>query len=139
MIEANSSSSNSGRGRGSSGSHERNDQIELVCRFLTRASNNLETPLELNLPDPIKTSIQERKRIIGNLLIEFTQKYNKETNSLINQGLPITSGVAPRIKFDFFLKFCSEQEVEDILTIYTQENKSASVFLGAKKAKNTNR
>ena len=26
-------------------------------------------------------------------------------------------------------KFCSEQAVEDILTTYTQENKSASVFL----------
>ena len=42
---------------------------------------------------------------------------------------------APREKFEFFLKFCSEPEVEDILTIYTQENKSASVFLGAKKPK----
>ena len=42
---------------------------------------------------------------------------------------------APREKFEFFLKFCTEPEVEDILTIYTQENKSASVFLGAKKPK----
>ena len=35
-------------------------------------------------------------------------------------------------------KFCSEQAVEDILTTYTQENKSASVFLGAKKSKKKN-
>ena len=39
------------------------------------------------------------------------------------------------MQFDFFLKFATEQAVEDILTTYTQENKSASVFLGAKKAK----
>ena len=39
MVEANSTTHTRGR------SHEKNDQIELVCRFLTRASGNLENPL----------------------------------------------------------------------------------------------
>ena len=48
---------------------------------------------ELNLPDPVKTALTERKRIIGNLLIEFTGRYNKETQALISQGQNLSSGI----------------------------------------------
>ena len=83
-----------------------------------------------------KSPVNHRKQKIGGLLVEFIELYNQETSNLIAAGAPVTSGVcSSREKFEFFLKFCSEQAVEDILTTYTQENKSASVFLGAKKKK----
>jgi len=126
MVEANHSSK---------AARDRSDQIDLVCRFLTRASANLETPLQLDLP-PSTSPVNHRKQKIGGLLVEFIELYNQETSNLIAAGAPVTSGVcSSREKFEFFLKFCSEQAVEDILTTYTQENKSASVFLGAKKKK----
>merc|ERR1712106_1053033 len=114
--------------------NQRSDQIDLVCRFLTRASANLEQPLELNLPAP-STPMHRRKRVLGELLVDFIDRYNGETKSLLDTGASVSSGVCAPEQFDFFLKFATEQAVEDILTTYTQENKSASVFLGAKKAK----
>ena len=94
MIEATGSTkSTTDLGRKYANEKSRDDQIELVCRFLTRASGNLENPLDLNLPDPETTPITERKKIIGNLLIEFTQRYNKETQALINSGQKISSGI----------------------------------------------
>ena len=94
MIEATGSTkSTSDLGRKYANEKSRDDQIELVCRFLTRASGNLENPLDLNLPDPETTPITERKKTIGNLLIEFTQRYNKETQALINSGQKISSGI----------------------------------------------
>ena len=94
MIEATGSTkSTTDLGRKYASEKSRDDQIELVCRFLTRASGNLENPLDLNLPDPETTPITERKKIIGNLLIEFTQRYNKETQALINSGQKISSGI----------------------------------------------
>ena len=94
MIEATGSTkSTTDLGRKYATEKSRDDQIELVCRFLTRASGNLENPLDLNLPDPETTPITERKKIIGNLLIEFTQRYNKETQALINSGQKISSGI----------------------------------------------
>lgn len=32
----------------------------------------------------------------------------------------------------YFVSLCSENDLEDVLTFYTQKNKSATVFLGAK-------
>merc|ERR1712137_213081 len=56
MIEATGSTkSTTDLGRKYASEKSRDDQIELVCRFLTRASGNLENPLDLNLPDPETT------------------------------------------------------------------------------------
>ena len=96
MVESNHASKNVQ-------TRERSDQIDLVCRFLTRASANLEKPLELNLP-PTTAPINHRKKVIGGLLVEFIQRYNSETQNLITAGAMTNSGMCEKKQFDFFLK-----------------------------------
>ena len=97
MVESNHASKSNQTTR------ERSDQIDLVCRFLTRASANLEKPLELNLP-PTTSPINHRKKIIGGLLVEFIQRYNGETQNLITAGAMTNSGMCDKKQFEFFLK-----------------------------------
>ena len=109
--------------------------MELVCRFLRRASANLAVPISIKLPSSdSNVPVTERKRILSELLVEFIRSYNQETDELMTQPeVSINSGIVTRTEFDLFRAYASEQSVEDILTTYTHENKSASVFLGAKK------
>lgn len=109
--------------------------MELVCRFLRRASSNLQTPMEIKIPSPdSQVPLTERKRILAALLAEFIHRYNQETDELMTHSdVELNSGIVSRQSFEMFCKYGSEQDVEDVLTTYTHENKSASVFLGAKK------
>lgn len=68
----------------------------------------------------------------------ITFRLDKEAGGLDKRS----QGAVPSVTdFDFrtFLSSASESALEEVLTAYTHKNKSASVFLGASKAKNTQR
>nr|XP_025725395.1 tubulin polyglutamylase TTLL5 isoform X9 [Callorhinus ursinus] len=120
------------------------EQMELVVRFLKRASSNLQHSLRMVLPSR-RLALLERRRILAHQLGDFIIVYNKETEQLAEKKSKKKleeeeeDGVNTE-NFQEFIRQASEAELEEVLTFYTQKNKSASVFLGthSKNSKNSN-
>ncbi|KAF6352718.1 tubulin tyrosine ligase like 5 [Rhinolophus ferrumequinum] len=119
------------------------EQMELVVRFLKRASSNLQHSLRMVLPSR-RLALLERRRILAHQLGDFITVYNKETEQMAEKKSKKKleeeeeDGVNAE-NFQEFIKQASEAELEEVLTFYTQKNKSASVFLGthSKSSKNS--
>ncbi|XP_032338304.1 tubulin polyglutamylase TTLL5 isoform X16 [Camelus ferus] len=120
------------------------EQMELVVRFLKRASSNLQHSLRMVLPSR-RLALLERRRILAHQLGDFIIVYNKETEQMAEKKSKKKleeeeeDGVNTE-DFQEFIRQASEAELEEVLTFYTQKNKSASVFLGthSKSSKNSN-
>ncbi|XP_021571268.1 tubulin polyglutamylase TTLL5 isoform X2 [Carlito syrichta] len=120
------------------------EQMELVVRFLKRASGNLQHSLRMVLPSR-RLALLERRRILAHQLGDFIIVYNKETEQMAEKKVKKKleeeeeDGVNTE-NFQEFIRQASEAELEEVLTFYTQKNKSASVFLGthSKSSKNSN-
>ncbi|XP_069885605.1 tubulin polyglutamylase TTLL5 isoform X14 [Dipodomys merriami] len=120
------------------------EQMELVVRFLKRASSNLQHSLRMILPSR-RLALLERRRILAHQLGDFILVYNKETEQMAEKKSKKKfeeeeeDGVNAE-NFQDFITQASEAELEEVLTFYTQKNKSASVFLGthSKSSKNRN-
>ncbi|XP_042636948.1 tubulin polyglutamylase TTLL5 [Orycteropus afer afer] len=110
------------------------EQMELVVRFLKRASSNLQHSLGVSLPSQ-RLALLERRRALAKHLADFIFMYNKETEQMAERKLKKKleeeeeDGVNAE-NFEEFIRQASEAELEEVLTFYTQKNKSASVFLG---------
>ncbi|XP_006157107.1 tubulin polyglutamylase TTLL5 isoform X8 [Tupaia chinensis] len=120
------------------------EQMELVVRFLKRASSNLQHSLRMVLPSR-RLALLERRRILAHQLGDFIIVYNRETEQMAEKKSKKKfeeeeeDGVNSE-NFQEFIRQASEAELEEVLTFYTQKNKSASVFLGthSKSSKNSN-
>ncbi|NXK55035.1 TTLL5 polyglutamylase, partial [Chauna torquata] len=110
------------------------EQMELVVRFLKRAASNLQQSLRMLLPSR-HLGLNDRRRILAHQLGKFIICYNKETEQMVQkrsnkkQEEEEEEGVNPE-GFQNFITRASESDLEEVLTFYTQKNKSASVFLG---------
>ncbi|XP_043328965.1 tubulin polyglutamylase TTLL5 [Cervus canadensis] len=146
------------------------EQMELVVRFLKRASSNLQHSLRMVLPSR-RLALLERRRILAHQLGDFISVYNKETEQMaekkskkkleeeeedgvnsenfqefIRQASQLLAVVMVSVIKTLLLGICAifldslQSELEEVLTFYTQKNKSASVFLGthSKSSKNSN-
>uniref|UniRef100_A0AAQ5XP26 Tubulin--tyrosine ligase-like protein 5 n=1 Tax=Amphiprion ocellaris TaxID=80972 RepID=A0AAQ5XP26_AMPOC len=109
-----------------------NDQMELVIRFLRRAASNLQQDIKVVLPSR-QLPLQDRRRILSHQLGEFIHCYNKETEHMVKkqENSKEEHCVNSRV-FQEYITAASENDLEEILTFYTQKNKSATVFLGTK-------
>ncbi|NXH04582.1 TTLL5 polyglutamylase, partial [Loxia leucoptera] len=112
------------------------EQMDLIIRFLKRAASNLRPSLRLLLPSR-HIGLTDRRRILARQLGEFIISYNKETELMVQKlskkKQEEEEGVNPK-DFQSFIARASESDLEEVLTFYTQKNKSASVFLGSKSA-----
>jgi tubulin polyglutamylase TTLL5 len=111
-------------------------QLALVTRFLVRAAENLPTPLPITVPSKDQFNLITRKKLIASQLSIFVQKYQVETDrqqtdDLLSSSSPKSAGNFEK-DFDIFVRNASENELEDVLTLYTKRNKSAAIFLGTK-------
>ncbi|XP_061650701.1 tubulin polyglutamylase TTLL5 isoform X5 [Phyllopteryx taeniolatus] len=109
-----------------------NDQMELVVRFLRRAASNLQQDVKMVMPSH-QLPVQDRRRILSHQLGEFIQCYEKETDHIVKKQQNSTEEkcVAASVFHDY-ITAASESDLEEVLTFYTQKNKSATVFLGKK-------
>ncbi|XP_049453186.1 tubulin polyglutamylase TTLL5 isoform X2 [Epinephelus fuscoguttatus] len=109
-----------------------NDQMELVIRFLRRAASNLQQDIKVVLPSR-QLPLQDRRRILSHQLGEFIHCYNKETEHMVKkqESSKEEHCVNPSV-FQEYITAASENDLEEVLTFYTQKNKSATVFLGTK-------
>ncbi|ROL47978.1 Tubulin polyglutamylase TTLL5 [Anabarilius grahami] len=109
------------------------DQMELVVRFLQRASSNLHQDMCMEVPSP-QLGLQDRQRILSHQLGNFIHLYNEETKQMVESldKIPDEDRCINSSVFQEFILEASESDLEEVLTFYTQKNKSASVFLGTK-------
>nr|XP_017207366.2 tubulin polyglutamylase TTLL5 isoform X1 [Danio rerio] len=109
------------------------DQMELVVRFLKRASSNLHQGMSVKEPS-LHLCLQERQHILSQQLESFIQLYDQETKQMVQSLEPMTDEgrCINSTVFQEFILEASESDLEEVLTFYTQKNKSASVFLGTK-------
>ncbi|XP_006786138.1 tubulin polyglutamylase TTLL5 isoform X4 [Neolamprologus brichardi] len=109
-----------------------NDQMELVIRFLRKAASNLQQDIKVVLPSR-QLPLQDRRRILSHQLGEFIHCYNKETEHMVKKQEISKEEhcVNPKV-FQEYISAASENDLEEVLTFYTQKNKSATVFLGTK-------
>ncbi|XP_059376915.1 tubulin polyglutamylase TTLL5 isoform X2 [Carassius carassius] len=109
------------------------DQMELVVRFLRRASSNLRQDMCLEEPSRL-LCLSDRQRILSHQLGNFIQLYNQETKQMVESfdQIPDEDRCINSNVFQEFILEASESDLEEVLTFYTQKNKSASVFLGTK-------
>uniref|UniRef100_A0A4W6EYC7 Tubulin--tyrosine ligase-like protein 5 n=1 Tax=Lates calcarifer TaxID=8187 RepID=A0A4W6EYC7_LATCA len=105
---------------------------ELVIRFLRRAASNLQQDIKVVLPSR-QLPLQDRRRILSHQLGEFIHCYNKETEHMVKKQADSKEEhcVNPSV-FQEYITAASENDLEEVLTFYTQKNKSATVFLGTK-------
>ncbi|CAB1436215.1 unnamed protein product, partial [Pleuronectes platessa] len=108
------------------------DQMELVIRFLRRAASNLQQDIKVVLPSR-QLPLKDRRRILSHQLGEFIYCYNKETDHMVKKQERSKEEhcVNPSV-FREYITAASENDLEEVLTFYTQKNKSANVFLGTK-------
>uniref|UniRef100_A0A8C9FWQ1 Tubulin--tyrosine ligase-like protein 5 n=1 Tax=Pavo cristatus TaxID=9049 RepID=A0A8C9FWQ1_PAVCR len=104
------------------------EQMELVVRFLKRAASNLQQSLRMLLPSR-HLGLNDRRRILAHQLGEFIICYNKSSNHVHKRKKRVKECNCLHVG-PFFSPCCSEKDLEEVLTFYTQKNKSASVFLG---------
>uniref|UniRef100_A0A3P8R409 Tubulin--tyrosine ligase-like protein 5 n=1 Tax=Astatotilapia calliptera TaxID=8154 RepID=A0A3P8R409_ASTCA len=105
---------------------------ELVIRFLRKAASNLQQNIKVVLPSR-QLPLQDRRRILSHQLGEFIHCYNKETEHMVKKQEISKEErcVNPKV-FQEYISAASENDLEEVLTFYTQKNKSATVFLGTK-------
>uniref|UniRef100_A0A8C9XUX1 Tubulin--tyrosine ligase-like protein 5 n=1 Tax=Sander lucioperca TaxID=283035 RepID=A0A8C9XUX1_SANLU len=105
---------------------------ELVIRFLRRAASNLQQDIKVVLPSR-QLPLQDRRRILSHQLGEFIHCYNKETDHMEKkqESSKEEHCVNPSV-FQEYITEASENDLEEVLTFYTQKNKSATIFLGTK-------
>uniref|UniRef100_A0A3Q4ACC7 Tubulin tyrosine ligase-like family, member 5 n=1 Tax=Mola mola TaxID=94237 RepID=A0A3Q4ACC7_MOLML len=108
------------------------DQIELVIRFLRRAASNLQEDIKVVLPSR-QLPLQDRRCILSHQLGEFISCYNKETDHMVKkQEISREVHCVNSSVFQEYIKAASENDLEEVLTFYTQKNKSSTVFLGTR-------
>ncbi|XP_051879333.1 tubulin polyglutamylase TTLL5 isoform X2 [Pristis pectinata] len=112
-------------------SEQEEEQMELVIRFLKRAASNFQQTVPMAVPSSL-LPVSERRRILAQQLGVFIRCYSKETDQIIKRNqmdLDLETCIQQE-EFQVFVSKASETELEELLTIYTRKNKSASVFLG---------
>ncbi|XP_036006259.1 tubulin polyglutamylase TTLL5 isoform X1 [Fundulus heteroclitus] len=108
------------------------DQMELVIRFLRRAASNLQQDMKVVLPNH-QLPLRDRRRILSHQLGEFIHCYNKETEYMMTkQESGEEDHCVNQSVFQEYITAANENDLEEVLTFYTQKNKSANVFLGTK-------
>ncbi|XP_030904596.1 tubulin polyglutamylase TTLL5 isoform X2 [Melopsittacus undulatus] len=116
------------------------EQMELVVHFLRRAASNLQQSLKVLLPKR-HLGINDRRRILAYQLGKFITCYNKETEQVVQKQSKKKQeeeqGVNPEL-FETFISKASESDLAEVLTFYTQKNRSANVSLGKSSTSRSN-
>ncbi|XP_056915415.1 tubulin polyglutamylase TTLL5 isoform X1 [Takifugu flavidus] len=108
-----------------------NDQMDLVIRFLKRAASNLQQDVQVAFPSR-QLPLQDRRRILSHQLGEFIHCYDQETDNMVKKQVSDGGHCVHSSVFQEYITAASESELEEVLTFYTQKNKSSTIFLGTK-------
>ncbi|XP_022904473.2 tubulin polyglutamylase TTLL5 isoform X1 [Onthophagus taurus] len=90
--------------------------VEIVLKFLQRASNYLKSPFAIKPPSQ-KLSMKDRTAIVAKQLNDFIYLYNRETELFCH--LTKHSEVPRIIAFTNFLETARESDLEELLHLHT--------------------
>ena len=102
-------------------------QIELVLKFLQKASLSLREPYVFKAPS-CKLNGKDRAAIVAKDLNEFLAHYRRETEFFT--VFREEQGMVPRHIFEEFIAFAHDSDLEDVLTLQTKMYRCAHIFLG---------
>lgn len=113
------------------------EQMNLILRFLKRAAASFRHPMAIISPAK-SLPILEKQRMLVRQLKEFIATYRKETVFLSDVEKMNTKKSSNDIAkqsvsndvFHLFITIASENELEELLSVFTKSNKAASIFLG---------
>ncbi|KAF6770219.1 hypothetical protein AHF37_11124 [Paragonimus kellicotti] len=122
-----------------------NPALQTVCGkqpgvHASSSSSDLRWSCNINVPDN-NCPLNERKRILANLLEKFIRIYQYETVMITSPNDKTGSDKAMKsIEMEQFWNFvgnASEQQLEALLTSYTRLHKSVSAFIGQERNETT--
>ncbi|XP_063231259.1 tubulin polyglutamylase TTLL5 [Bacillus rossius redtenbacheri] len=100
---------------------------ELIIKFLQKASTNLRTPYFVQIPSR-KLAGKDRVAVVAKQLNDFIYLYNRETE-LYSESGDKPNLVSSKL-FQAFLNNAGEADLEDVLSVQTQQYKCAHLYLG---------
>ncbi|KAK7864100.1 hypothetical protein R5R35_002743 [Gryllus longicercus] len=106
---------------------EESGNVEIILRFLQKASSNLRTPYFVQMPSR-KLSGKDRLAMVAKQLNDFVYLYNRETD-LYTDSVDHSDQLPSRLFLEF-LALAREADLEEALTAHTRVNKCAHLFLG---------
>lgn len=92
------------------------DHVEIVLKFLQKASNYLRSPFSVKIPS-VKLSEKDRAAIIAKQFNEFIYLYNKETELFVDKTERPSQ--IPLKLYDEFLANAKENDLEEVLVYQT--------------------
>ena len=84
-------------------SEKQEQQIDLIHKFLIKASVNLTHPIEVVIPKK-SLPMKDRKTVLAQQLNDFVRVYTKETNILMEREGPASDSVVLDNSFHTFIK-----------------------------------
>ncbi|KAL1514075.1 hypothetical protein ABEB36_003396 [Hypothenemus hampei] len=94
---------------------DQDDHVEVVLKFLQKASNYLRTPFNVKTPST-KLDTKDRAAIIAKQLNDFLYLYNRETDLFVDKSEKPSQ--IPKELYNEFLEHARECDLEEILVIY---------------------
>ncbi|CAH1107627.1 unnamed protein product [Psylliodes chrysocephalus] len=98
------------------------DHIDIVLKFLQKASNYLRTPFSVKTPSQ-KLDYKDRAAVIAKQLNDFLYLYNRETDLYVDKAEK--PGQIPSHLFHEFLEHARESDLEELLIYQTTQNISS--------------
>ncbi|CAG9861928.1 unnamed protein product [Phyllotreta striolata] len=97
------------------------DNIDIVLKFLQKASNYLRTPFNVKTPSQ-KMDYKDRAAVVAKQLNDFLYLYNRETDLYVDKTEK--PGQIPVHMFNEFLEHARESDLEEVLIYQTTQNVS---------------
>ena len=128
---------------GEAGEDANVQQMELVMRFIKKASPNLSQEISVYVPSR-RLPLGEQKRMLAKQLHDFLHVYRKDTEQIkcqMRELLERERRHMPRHKlvneadFQALLYKCNEYDLEEIMSVYMKYSRDSSIFLGNVNAK----
>ncbi|CAH1155614.1 unnamed protein product [Phaedon cochleariae] len=103
---------------------DKSEYIEMVLKFLQRASHFLKSPLNIFLPQD-ELNFKDKAAMVAKQLSDFLCLYNNETELFVDKQEIVAQ--IPSKLIDEFLKNARESELEEILVYQTMRCRMTSV------------
>lgn len=87
---------------------------------------------DINLANNIETAVDQEREKDSSNADNQSAKSSLSARPSTSSTLKTLVCSSQHLEFSYFVKNASENELEDILTLYTKRNKSAAIFLGTK-------
>ncbi|XP_057653784.1 tubulin polyglutamylase TTLL5 isoform X5 [Diorhabda carinulata] len=98
---------------------DQDDHVEIVLKFMQKASNYLRTPFNVKTPSQ-KLDYKDRAAVVAKQLNDFLYLYNRETDLYVDKTERASQ--IPKKIYNEFLEHARESDLEELLIYQTTQN-----------------